>query len=102
MRTRRIIALGAIAALAVGACSSSSGSTAPSAAASAAPPSAAASAAASAGASTAASTAPSIGPAALGPGEGQLNLAAWAYYVIGGTGGEQVTGAPDWVTPFEK
>ena len=29
-----------------------------------------------------------------------LNLVAWAGYVVGGTGGEQVTGY-DWVTPFE-
>ena len=102
MQTKRILGMVATAVIAVGACSSSSGSTAPSTAASAAPPSAAASGAPSAAASTAASTAPSIGPAALGPGEGQLDLAAWAYYVIGGSGGEQVAGAPDWVTPFEQ
>ncbi len=38
--------------------------------------------------------------ATLGPGEGALNLVAWAGYVVGGTGGEQVEGY-DWVTPFE-
>jgi len=42
------------------------------------------------------------GPAAtVGPGEGALNLVAWAGYVVGGTGGEQVEGY-DWVTPFEQ
>jgi putative spermidine/putrescine transport system substrate-binding protein len=45
---------------------------------------------------------PSAGPtqATLGEGEGALNLVAWAGYVVGGTGGEQVEGY-DWVTPFE-
>ena len=37
----------------------------------------------------------------LGAGEGALNLVAWAGYVVGGTGGEQVEGY-DWVTPFEQ
>jgi putative spermidine/putrescine transport system substrate-binding protein len=40
-------------------------------------------------------------PASLGAGEGALNLVAWTNYVVGGTGGETVEGAPDWVTPFE-
>ena len=31
-------------------------------------------------------------PASLGEGEGALNLVAWAGYVVGGTGGEQVAG----------
>jgi putative spermidine/putrescine transport system substrate-binding protein len=39
--------------------------------------------------------------ASLGAGEGALNLVAWAGYVVGGTGGEQVEGF-DWVTPFEQ
>jgi len=39
--------------------------------------------------------------ASLGAGEGALNLVAWAGYVVGGTGGEQVEGY-DWVTPFEQ
>ncbi|MBI3745094.1 MAG: spermidine/putrescine ABC transporter substrate-binding protein, partial [Chloroflexi bacterium] len=39
-------------------------------------------------------------PSAVGAGEGALNLVAWAGYVVGGTGGEQVQGY-DWVTPFE-
>jgi len=39
--------------------------------------------------------------ATVGPGEGELNLVAWAGYVVGGTGGEQVEGY-DWVTPFEQ
>jgi putative spermidine/putrescine transport system substrate-binding protein len=43
--------------------------------------------------------APSVS-ASLGPTEGALNLVAWAGYVVGGTGGEQVQGY-DWVTPFE-
>jgi putative spermidine/putrescine transport system substrate-binding protein len=43
--------------------------------------------------------APSVA-ASLGPTEGELNLIAWAGYVVGGTGGEQVQGY-DWVTPFE-
>ncbi|HEX6867309.1 MAG TPA: ABC transporter substrate-binding protein, partial [Candidatus Limnocylindrales bacterium] len=102
MRSRRILALVASAVLVGGACSSGTASTAPSTAPSAAQPSAAASGAPSAAASVAASAAPSVGPAALGPGEGQLNLAVWPYYVVGGTGGEQVAGAPDWVTPFEQ
>ena len=38
--------------------------------------------------------------AAVGEGEGALNLVAWTGYVVGGTGGEQVQGY-DWVTPFE-
>ena len=45
-------------------------------------------------------TAPAATQATLGPGEGELNLVAWAGYVVGGTGGEQVEGY-DWVTPFE-
>ena len=47
----------------------------------------------------AASVAPT--QAALGPTEGELNLVAWAGYVVGGTGGEQVEGY-DWVSPFEQ
>ena len=39
-------------------------------------------------------------PTSVGAGEGALNLIAWAGYVVGGTGGEQVQGY-DWVTPFE-
>jgi putative spermidine/putrescine transport system substrate-binding protein len=42
----------------------------------------------------------SAATASLGPTEGALNLIAWAGYVVGGTGGEQVQGY-DWVTPFE-
>ena len=70
MRMRGVTALVASAAIAVAACSSSGGSAAPSL------------------------------PATLGDGEGALNLVAWAGYVVGGTGGEQVEGY-DWVTPFE-
>ncbi|MBA2380546.1 MAG: ABC transporter substrate-binding protein, partial [Chloroflexi bacterium] len=51
-------------------------------------------------ASPEASAPASTGPTAVGDGEGELNLIAWAGYVVGGTGGEQVEGY-DWVTPFE-
>ena len=37
----------------------------------------------------------------VGPGEGRLNLAVWPFYVVGGTGGEKIADALDWVTPFE-
>ena len=101
MRIRRVLALAAAAAIVVGACSSPGSSTALSSAASAAP-----STAPSTGASAATSTGPSAAPSAntptvVGKGEGALNLVAWAGYVVGGTGGEQVAGY-DWVTPFEK
>src|SRR6478609_7149512 len=66
-----VLVLGAIAAIAVSACSSGSSGT----------------------------PAPSL-PTTVGDGEGALNLVAWAGYVVGGTGGEQVEGY-DWVTPFE-
>ena len=67
------------------------------------PSSPAASQAASAAApsaSTAAEPSASAPAASIGEGEGELNLIAWAGYVVGGTGGEQVPGS-DWVTPFE-
>jgi putative spermidine/putrescine transport system substrate-binding protein len=102
MRLKGMVALAATAAMAVGACASSTGSPALSAAAPTAVGSIAASTPASAAPSAAASAVPS-GPAAqasLGPGEGALNLIAWTGYVVGGTGGEQVQGY-DWVTPFE-
>jgi putative spermidine/putrescine transport system substrate-binding protein len=96
MRKHRILALAALAAVVVGACSSGSSSTAPSVAPSAAP-----SVTGSAPASEAATAAPSqVGPTSVGEGEGALNLIAWTGYVVGGTGGEQVPGY-DWVTPFE-
>ena len=72
MKMRNVLVLAAAAVLAVGACSSS----------------------------TPASSGPSA-QASLGTGEGALNLVAWAGYVVGGTGGEQVKGY-DWVTPFEQ
>jgi putative spermidine/putrescine transport system substrate-binding protein len=43
---------------------------------------------------------PSV-PGSLGAGEGELKLVAWTSYVVGGSGGEKIEGAPDWVTPFE-
>jgi len=76
MRIRGVLALAATAAIAVGACSSSTPSS-----------------------SAGSSAGPSL-PASVGDGEGALNLVAWAGYVVGGTGGEQVEGY-DWVTPFE-
>jgi putative spermidine/putrescine transport system substrate-binding protein len=69
---RQIIVLGAVAALALSACSGGSSGT----------------------------PKPSL-PTAVGAGEGALNLVAWSGYVVGGTGGEQVAGY-DWVTPFEQ
>ena len=66
------LALAAVAVLAVGACNSSGGGSA----------------------------APSL-PTTVGEGEGALTLVAWAGYVVGGTGGEQVEGY-DWVSPFEE
>ena len=97
MRIRGVMALAASAAIAVGACSNGGASAAPSAtaAASAAPTSAAS------GAPSASAAASAAAPAyTVGEGEGALNLIAWAGYVVGGTGGEQVAGY-DWVTPFE-
>jgi putative spermidine/putrescine transport system substrate-binding protein len=58
--------------------------------------------AASACSATGGSPKPSL-PTSVGAGEGQLNLVAWAGYVVGGAPGhgEQVSGY-DWVTPFEQ
>jgi putative spermidine/putrescine transport system substrate-binding protein len=93
VQQRRFLSAFAVVAIAVSACSSG-GSAAPSSPASAPPASAP-------GASTPASVAPTASaPATIGEGEGALNLIAWAGYVVGGTGGEQVEGY-DWVTPFE-
>jgi putative spermidine/putrescine transport system substrate-binding protein len=64
-------------------------------------PGASAPAASTAPSAWAAAASPSANvPASLGATEGALNLVAWAGYVVGGTGGEQVQGY-DWVTPFE-
>ena len=71
MDIRRGAALLAAAAIVVGACSGAAGSPKPSV------------------------------QASLGASEGELNLVAWASYVVGGTGGEKVEGV-DWVTPFEQ
>jgi putative spermidine/putrescine transport system substrate-binding protein len=95
MQHRRILASLAIVTIVVGACGGGS-TAAPSTASSAA-------ASAPAGSAPAASTAASpvaSGPTSVGEGEGALTLVAWAGYVVGGTGGEQVEGY-DWVTPFE-
>ena len=69
----------AVVALVFGACSSAPGASAPGASA---------------------KPKPSV-PAALGAGEGELKLVAWTSYVVGGSGGEKLKDAPDWVTPFE-
>jgi putative spermidine/putrescine transport system substrate-binding protein len=93
MQHRRILTALAVTAIVVAACSGSS-TPAPSTPAASQP------AASQAPASqTASQPAPSVG-GSLGPTEGALNLVAWAGYVVGGTGGEQVQGY-DWVTPFE-
>jgi putative spermidine/putrescine transport system substrate-binding protein len=88
----------AVTAVIVAACSSGSTSASAPAASSGGSSSAPASVAPP---STAASAAAPSGPTAVGEGEGTLNLVAWAGYVVGGTGGEQVQGY-DWVTPFEQ
>ncbi len=94
MHQRRFLSAFAVMAIAVSACSGG-GSAAPSS-----PP--ASSPTASAPAASASAEAPSASvPATVGEGEGTLNLIAWAGYVVGGTGGEQVEGY-DWVTPFEQ
>jgi putative spermidine/putrescine transport system substrate-binding protein len=88
MHQRRILAAIAVVTLVGAACGGGGPTSAPTGAA------------ATEGASQAAET--PGGPAAtVGPGEGELNLVAWAGYVVGGTGGEQVEGY-DWVTPFEQ
>ena len=97
MRTKGIMGLAAAAAVVFGACASTTGG---SPALSAAAPTAVATVAPSTAASAAPSASGPAGQATLGPGEGSLNLVAWPGYVVGGTGGEQVTGY-DWVTPFE-
>jgi putative spermidine/putrescine transport system substrate-binding protein len=93
MNTRGLTVLMGVVVVIAAACSNSGASTSP-----------ATSAASSSGPTSAASVAPSgsavSSPAALGPGEGSLNLIAWAGYVVGGTGGEKIKGT-DWVTPFE-
>ncbi len=99
---RRILTAAAVTAIVVGACSSGA-TPSPSAPAASQPAASqpAASAAGSGGASTAPSGPPEGSLASVGPTEGELNLIAWAGYVVGGTGGEQVQGY-DWVTPFEQ
>ncbi|HUP54751.1 MAG TPA: extracellular solute-binding protein [Methylomirabilota bacterium] len=97
MHQRRIVAALAVVAIVASACTSGATQTPGSPAASA--PAASAPAASAPAASAPASATPSA--ATVGPGEGQLNLIAWAGYVVGGTGGEQVEGY-DWVTPFEE
>jgi putative spermidine/putrescine transport system substrate-binding protein len=96
MRLSGVMALAATVAVVAGACSTA-GTSGGSPALSAAAPTAVG----SAGASAPASVAPAASSAAtVGEGEGALNLVAWPGYVVGGTGGEQVTGY-DWVTAFE-
>jgi putative spermidine/putrescine transport system substrate-binding protein len=92
MQHRRILTALAVAAIVVAACGGGSTPASSSPPASQPPASQTASQPAS-------QPAPSVG-ASLGPTEGALNLVAWAGYVVGGSGGEQVQGY-DWVTPFE-
>jgi len=102
MQQRRILTVIAAAAVVVGACSSGA-TPSPSSPAASAPAASQPGASAPAESQPAASGGgvPSGAPTALGPTEGELNLIAWAGYVVGGTGGEQVQGY-DWVTPFEQ
>ena len=102
MQQRRILTAIAAAAVVVGACSSGA-TPSPSSPAASAPAASQPGASAPAESQPAASGGgvPSGAPATLGPTEGELNLIAWAGYVVGGTGGEQVQGY-DWVTPFEQ
>jgi putative spermidine/putrescine transport system substrate-binding protein len=102
MQHRRILTAFAVAAVVVGACSSGATPT-PSSPAASTPAASQPAASAPAESQPAASAGgvPSGAPTALGPTEGELNLIAWAGYVVGGTGGEQVQGY-DWVTPFEQ
>ncbi|HEY7968590.1 MAG TPA: hypothetical protein VID95_01265, partial [Candidatus Limnocylindrales bacterium] len=102
MHQRRILTLIAAAAVVVGACSSGA-TPSPSSPAASAPAASQAAPSTPAGSQPAASGGgvPSGAPTALGQTEGALNLIAWAGYVVGGTGGEQVQGY-DWVTPFEQ
>jgi putative spermidine/putrescine transport system substrate-binding protein len=104
MQHRRILTALAVTAVVVGACSSGA-TPAPSQSAQVQPPPSTAAASGPAASIEASAPAPSGPPpgaqASLGTGEGALNLVAWAGYVVGGTGGEQVQGY-DWVTPFEQ
>ncbi len=104
MQQRRILTALAVTAVIVGACSSGA-TPAPSQSAPVQPPPSTAAASGPAASVEASAPAPSGPPpgaqASLGTGEGALNLVAWAGYVVGGTGGEQVQGY-DWVTPFEQ
>ncbi len=96
MHKRQFLAGFAVAAIAVSACTGGATSS-PSSPAASTP---AASAPATSASAPAASEPTASGPTAVGDGEGALTLVAWAGYVVGGTGGEQVEGY-DWVTPFE-
>jgi putative spermidine/putrescine transport system substrate-binding protein len=88
----------AVGALVLSACG---GGATPAPSTQASTPGASAPAASTAPSASAAAASPSANvPASLGATEGALNLVAWAGYVVGGTGGEQVQGY-DWVTPFE-
>jgi putative spermidine/putrescine transport system substrate-binding protein len=79
MRIRTLGTGLAVVAFVFGACSSAPGASAPGASA---------------------KPKPSV-PASVGAGEGELKLVAWTSYVVGGSGGEKIKDAPDWVTPFE-
>jgi putative spermidine/putrescine transport system substrate-binding protein len=98
MRQRTVMTAFAVGALVLSACGGGA-TQAPSAPASTSGSSAATASTAPSASAVAASPSANV-PASLGPTEGALNLVAWAGYVVGGTGGEQVQGV-DWVTPFE-
>ncbi len=91
MFQRKLIGTVAVAAIIVGACS---GGGNPTAAPATAGPATAAPATAAPGTAAPATEAP---PAAIGPGEGALNLVIWDGYAERGA----VDKAYDWVTPFE-
>jgi len=69
---KQILVLGAVVALAAGACGGASGTPKPAV------------------------------PTTVGDGEGALNLVAWASYVVGGHAEAVPDGGYDWVTQFEK
>jgi putative spermidine/putrescine transport system substrate-binding protein len=94
MNQRRFLTMAATVAMLTAACSGGGGGTTA--------PSSAGGGTATGSPAAGSSAAASVNlPASVGQAEGALNLVAWAGYVVGGTGGEQVQGY-DWVTPFEQ
>jgi putative spermidine/putrescine transport system substrate-binding protein len=102
MRTHQIWAALATLSLLLAACGGPTGTATPGATGTPAPtgtaaPTATALATPTAAATTAAPATPSATPAAIGPGEGELNLVIWAGYAERGAADPVY----DWVTPFE-